>query len=150
MKLAVLIGLLAWMPLLAEDSLPAGAMRVGPNSYVYTDQDGNKKLVRKTPFGLSIHQAPPEGLKPAGERPRELKDNPMLKIEEQGDTLTFRRNTPFGEQVWRRQRSELTPLEQEMIAARHRTLEKEKEAAKSAKPDSPPGAPKSQREERND
>lgn len=78
---------------------------------------GATKVV-ETPFGPSLRAATPEKSKEDAEkRRREAVASPLLKIEESGDTVTFRRRTPFGDQVWKKKRSELTDLEKEMIAA---------------------------------
>ncbi len=74
-----------------------------------------KTKVVQTPFGPSLRAVKEES---NGTARRALKDDPMLKIEESGDTVTFKRRTPFGEQVWRKKRSELTDLEKEMMEAR--------------------------------
>ena len=63
----------------------------------------------ETPFGPVSRSA---------KKPRPLADDPNLKIEENGDAVTFKRRTPFGEQVWRTKRSELSAVEKQMMAAR--------------------------------
>jgi len=68
----------------------------------------NTKKTVQTPFGSTIRS------EPAPPRPPDLS---LVKVEEQGDTLTFRRQTPFGDSVWKRRRAELTPLEREIVAA---------------------------------
>ena len=94
-------------------------------------QRGAKRVVTQTPFGPSLREAAPEGAGAAKGR-AEVKDNAMLQIEEKGDTVRFRRRTPFGEQSWERKRSELTAVERKMMAARART--REKEAAQAPTP----------------
>ena len=69
----------------------------------------DKKTVQ-TPFGPTVRQAGTEAPRPP--------DFSMVRVEEKGDTITFRRRTPFGDSVWTRQRGELTPLEREILAAR--------------------------------
>lgn len=70
----------------------------------------NKKTVQ-TPFGPTVRQSGAEAAPPR------LADFSMIKVEEKGDTLTFRRQTPFGDSVWKRRRGELTPFEREIVAA---------------------------------
>jgi len=38
-----------------------------------------------------------------------------MQVEEKGDTIVFKRRTPFGVQAWTKKRSELTTEEQEML-----------------------------------
>ena len=71
----------------------------------------NQKKTVQTPFGPTVRQA---GSEPAPPRPPDFS---MFKVEEKGDTLTFRRQTPFGDSVWKRRRSELTAFEREIVAA---------------------------------
>jgi hypothetical protein len=105
--------------LAAEEPLPPGATRVGPNAYIIVDKDGKKKRVEKTPFGVAVTEVPPENAEaPAPPKPRTLAGDPMLRVEEKGDVVTFRRKTPFGEQVWQKKRAELTPDEKELVASR--------------------------------
>jgi hypothetical protein len=69
--------------------------------------ENNKKTVQ-TPFGSTVRSEP---------APRRPPDFSTIKVEEKSDTFTFRRPTPFGDSVWKRQRGELTPLEREIVAA---------------------------------
>jgi hypothetical protein len=68
-----------------------------------------KKETVQTPFGPAVPQT---RAKPAARTP----DLSLVKAEENGDIITFRRKTPFGDSVWTRKRSELTPLEREILA----------------------------------
>ena len=110
MKTLVIAGLLLGFPLAAD-------------SGNVSDQSGKRKVVRQTPFGPVIQEVVEGAQKKQGRR--ELADDPNLKIEQDGDQITFRRRTPFGEQVWRRQRAELSEVEKELLAARRKTLDKE-------------------------
>ena len=111
MKLVIMM-LLIGMSLEAQE--PARD-KAGKGASKETEAAKTKQV--QTPLGPSLRAVSPEG---AVQR-RPIKADPNLKIEEVGDTLTFRRQTPFGEQVWRRQRSELTDIEKEMMAARDRS-----------------------------
>ena len=70
----------------------------------------NKKTVQ-TPFGPTVRQS---GSEPAPPRPPDFS---LVKVEEKGGTFTFRRQTPFGDSVWKRRHGELTPFEREIVAA---------------------------------
>ena len=83
---------------------------------IFAENNNNQKKTVQTPFGPTVRQ---EGA-PAPRPP----DLSLIKVEEKGDTFTFRRQTPFGDSVWKRRRAELTPLEREIVAA---------QAAKKAK-----------------
>ena len=99
---------------------------------VFVDKDGKKKKVERTPFGNTVRAADPEP-----EPARTLADDPLLRVEEKGDTVTFRRQTPFGDQVWKKKRAELTPEEQSLVEARKRApggAVKGAAAAKTAPP----------------
>jgi len=71
----------------------------------------NKQTVQ-TPFGPAVRQQKTETA-PAKRGP----DLSLLRAEEKGDTITFRRKTPFGDSVWTRKRSELSPIEKDILAA---------------------------------
>ncbi len=77
-------------------------------------------VVVQTTFGPTLRAAS-DGNGPAPASPGRLADDPMLKIEETGDTVVFRRRTPFGDQVWRRKRSELSDMEREAVEAHSKT-----------------------------
>jgi hypothetical protein len=134
MKLAhaalVTLFLTGWS-LAAEEPRPAAGKEKDSNSGVFVDKDGKKKQTVKTPFGTTVRAADPEP-----EVKRTLADDPLVRVEEKGDTFTFRRQTPFGDQVWKKKRAELTPEEQSLIAAR-----KAAPSAPAAKPSAPAPAP---------
>ncbi|HYM13023.1 MAG TPA: hypothetical protein VEU62_19950 [Bryobacterales bacterium] len=123
MKLAVTI-LLIGCALAAEEPPPASksAAKTAAKGTAASDAapksaTGATKVVQ-TPFGPSLRAATPDDSREEAEkRHQEAVASPLLKIEESGDTVTFRRRTPFGDQVWKKKRSELTDLEKEMIAA---------------------------------
>jgi hypothetical protein len=66
----------------------------------------------RTPFGVTTRSTDAKP-KPA----RKPGPDPRVRFEENGDTITFRRQTPFGDQVWTRKRSELTDAEKQILAA---------------------------------
>jgi len=116
MRTAGLIGLLIGMTAAADQPPPAGSVALSPGLYAFRDRDGAPKVARRTPFGWSV-QAAVEQPRPAAQ-PRRLADDPAVAVEEDGDWITFRRRTPFGDQVWRRRRGELTAMEKELVAGR--------------------------------
>ena len=80
--------------------------------------------MKQTPFG-QMKQGPAKKL-PEPDMGR------FVEVEEQGDTIIFRRSTPFGKQVWKRQRGQLSDVEKKMLQRQQKTHQ----AAKPAKGDS--------------
>ncbi len=87
----------------------------GPSLRAEDGKGTAKTKVVQTPFGPTLRGDAEEVKR---QPVRTLKDDPMVTVEESGDTVTFKRRTPFGEQVWRKKRSELNEAEKETIAAR--------------------------------
>jgi type IV secretory pathway VirB10-like protein len=82
--------------------------------------------MKQTPFG-------PVEAKPAEPPPTmELSDDPMLKAEELGDLVIFRRKTPFGYQTWKKKKTELTADERKLLARDQEKPEESPEAPKAA------------------
>ena len=67
------------------------------------------EYVKKTPFGVTKRGPAKKTDKLAGSR--------NVEVEENGDLITFRRPTPFGKQVWKRKRSELSAFEKGLLDA---------------------------------
>jgi hypothetical protein len=67
---------------------------------------------RQTPFGPAKVLPPDPNPAPS----RELSDDPFVSAEEKGELVIFRRKTPFGAQVWKKKKSELTAAEQAILA----------------------------------
>ena len=68
---------------------------------------------RKTPFGV----VKTTGAKPAPRPPSATAVSHLVQVEEQGEEIVFRQRTPFGQRVWKRNRSELSSQEQELLEA---------------------------------
>ena len=112
-RAALITLFLTGLSLKAEEPRQAAGEQKDSSAGVYVDKDGKRKKTVKTPFGTSVRAADPEP--PVTHT---LADDPMVRVEEKGDTFTFRRKTPFGDQVWKKKRAELNPEEQSLIAAR--------------------------------
>jgi hypothetical protein len=67
---------------------------------------------RQTPFGPAKVLPPDPNPAPS----RNLADDPFVSAEEKGELVIFRRKTPFGAQVWKKKKSELTAAEQAILA----------------------------------
>lgn len=64
---------------------------------------------RQTPFGP---------VKATSEKPRPssgLAADPFVSAKQEGDVVIFSRKTPFGDQVWRKKKSELSDEEQALL-----------------------------------
>jgi hypothetical protein len=70
-----------------------------------------EKASRRTPFGETKGAAKPDDPAP---RPA---TSPYMAVEEKGDVIVFKRRTPFGQQTWKKKRSELNPQEEKMLRA---------------------------------
>ncbi len=86
-----------------------------------TLKDG--EYMKQTPFGQMKRGPAKKSAEPDVGR--------FVEVEEQGDTIIFRRSTPFGKQVWKRQRAQLSDVEKKMLE-RQKTVQ----AAKPGKEDS--------------
>ena len=88
--------------------IPAGATRVEPYIYRYTDAQGRNWMYRETPFGITkweekdVPKAAPDSLEP-------------IVVTDLGDSVRFSHKYPFGEQVWTRKKAELTEEDKAMI-----------------------------------
>ena len=89
----------------------------------------------QTPFGPVKKQDPAP--KPA---PRPVTAKPLVDTSLDGDTYTFTRQTPFGDQSWKRAKSDLSSDEKKLIEAQEAW---EKQEAESAKPEPPAEKPQS-------
>jgi len=71
--------------------------------------DSTAKKTTRTPFGRSksTSEKKPKPSPPA--------TTPFMQVEEEGDSIVFKRRTPFGVQAWTKKRSELTAEEKEML-----------------------------------
>ena len=67
---------------------------------------------RQTPFGPARAKKPEEIPQPAETRPAE----DFVEVEEKGDLIVFTKKTPFGPQIWKKKRSELSDSERELVA----------------------------------
>lgn len=91
-----------------------------------------KEQTRATPFGRVRQDANPQPA-PKPEKPSETG---LVSAEAKGDSVIFRRKTPFGNQVWTRKRSELNEDEKEILA--NQSIAAKKAAEAKSKPASAP------------
>jgi hypothetical protein len=79
--------------------IPAGAVELAPSSYRFTDANGVRWLLRKTPFGVAAVEEKSAGI---------------VKATDKGDSVRFVQNSPFGSHSWERKKSELNESEREV------------------------------------
>ena len=72
-----------------------------------TEADGKTYEIRETPFGPMKFPVKTE------DSAREAPADAFLKVVEEGDSLRFRRQTPFGLTEWVRKKSELNETEKQ-------------------------------------
>ena len=83
------------------------------------------EYMKQTPFG-QMKQGP-------AKKSAEPDVGRFVEVEEQGDTIIFRRSTPFGKQVWKRQRAQLSDVEKKMLQRQ----QERHQVGKPVKQDSP-------------
>jgi hypothetical protein len=101
------------------------------------DEQPASKKTKQTPFGPV--EATSEQPAPAAD----LASDSFVSAEEKGELVIFRRKTPFGSQVWKKKKSELTADEQALLARGRPEARKPlpAEAEGSAKDTSKPEVP---------
>ena len=68
--------------------------------------------IKQTPFGPAKVVAEPR-------KPHSLGADPMITVEQQGDTAVFTRKTPFGVQTWKKRLTELDAVEKQLLKREH-------------------------------
>ena len=89
-------------------ALPEGAVEID-GAWSYTDPAGKKWIYRKTPFGLAKVE---DLAKPAAEQETLQKQVAQVHTAEDGDSVQFERQGPFGVYRWNKKKTELGPMEQ--------------------------------------
>jgi hypothetical protein len=92
--------------------IPAQAVLAADGDYHYTDPQGKKWIYRKTPFGVTRMEDTPQlasanAVAAAGA---------FIKATEDGDTVRFERQGPFGVWKWEKKKSELDEAEKAALA----------------------------------
>lgn len=109
-------------------TIPADAVEVAPYTYRSTDAKGNVWIYRQTPFGVSRTEDKPVSADEA-KKALESKDQVIQATSavEDGDSIHFIRNSPFGRTEWRKKKTDLNEIEQAVWS---------RELAKRAAPES--------------
>ena len=95
----------------APVTIPANAERIDSIHYRAKDEKGVQWDYTKTPFGVSKVRSD-EKTKPIGAS----EPSPTLAYD-LGDTVRFEKMTPFGKNVWTKNKSDLTETEKTELAA---------------------------------
>lgn len=95
-------------------AMPTGAVKIDENTYKLKEKDGKTWVYRKTPFGVS--RLPEEQFTKQNEAPliepaREAK----VKVTDLGTEYKFERAHPFGIQMWKKAKKDLTEDEKKYI-----------------------------------
>jgi hypothetical protein len=104
---------------------PKSAVEVSRGTFRYIDPQQKVWIYRQTPFGWM--KAEEKELQQAAPAAAAL---PETRVVEDGDSVRFERNTPFGPQRWKRKKSELTEQEKQIFERASRPPE----STQSAKP----------------
>ena len=91
-------------------AIPAGAVPGADGDYHYTDSQGKKWIYRQTPFAVVRLEDTPQ---PA---PAKSTAGAGIKATEDGDTVRFERQGPFGLWKWEKKKSELDETEKAALA----------------------------------
>jgi len=114
-----------------EITIPADAVEVDPYTYRATDAKGMVWIYRKTPFGVSRTEDKPV----SADGPKKAQDSKDQLIQatsatEDGESIRFVRESPFGRTEWRKKKTDLSEIEQ---AAWSRELAKRSAAERASK-----------------
>lgn len=88
--------------------IPASAVQIEPGAYRYTDAKGKKWILFQTPFGIAKKEDTGEPLRKKLQEPRTMQG---VKMIEDGDSMKFEREGPFGTYKWSKKKTELTDEE---------------------------------------
>jgi len=94
-------------------TIPADAVEIAPYTYRSTDAKGKVWIYRKTPFGVSRTEDKPVSAEDA-KNAQEQKDQLIqaTTATEDGDSIRFSRNSPFGRTEWQKKKTDLNEIEQ--------------------------------------
>jgi hypothetical protein len=113
-------------------AIPAGSKQIEPGAYAYTDPKGKKWILFETPFGIAKKEDTGEPLRKKQKEPQIMQG---VKITEDGDSLKFEREGPFGTYKWSKKKTDLTEQEKD-------AWDRQKAPQDKGKATDPTGAPK--------
>jgi hypothetical protein len=108
-------------------TVPADAVEVAPYTFRSTDTQGKVWIYRQTPFGVSRTEDKPVSADEA-KKAQDSKDQLIQATSavEDGDSVHFVRNSPFGRTEWQKKKTDLNEIEQaawNRVLAKHDTPE---------------------------
>ena len=98
----------------ASNAIPANAVKIDEQTYKVKEKDGKTWVYRRTPFGLS-RVAEEQFRKQEDAAPIRPSSQSSVRVIDLGDEYKFERAHPFGIQVWKRKKAELTGEEKGYI-----------------------------------
>ena len=86
-------------------TVPKGAVKTD-DGYRFVDAKGKVWIYRETPFGVTkaAYIAPTPKAKPGA-------SDELVEATDAGDSVSFRRTSPFGTTTWQKKKAELSPDE---------------------------------------
>ena len=89
-------------------AIPSSAVQIEPGAYRWTDAKGKKWILFQTPFGIAKKE---DDGQPLRHKLTEARTMDGVKIAEDGDSLKFEREGPFGTYKWSKKKTDLTDEE---------------------------------------
>ena len=89
-------------------AIPSSAVQIEPGAYRWTDPKGKKWILFQTPFGIAKKE---DDGQPLRNKQTEVHTMEGVKISEDGDSLKFEREGPFGTYKWSKKKTELSEEE---------------------------------------
>ena len=105
-------------------AIPSDAQQIEPGAYRWTDSKGKKWILFQTPFGIARKEDTGEPLRKKQQEPQMMQG---VKITEDGDSLKFEREGPFGTYRWSKKKADLT--DEEKAAWQSQKVQKDKTPA---------------------
>lgn len=111
-------------------TIPADAQQIEPGAFRWTDAKGRKWILFQTPFGIARKEDTGEPLRKKQQEARTMQG---VKITEDGDSLKFEREGPFGMYRWSKKKADLTDEEKAAWQSQQDQKDKTPAAASAAK-----------------
>jgi hypothetical protein len=93
-------------------TIPTDAVAKPDGGYSYTDKAGKKWIYTKSAFGVSKIEDKGDAAANPFASPSA---NQVIRSTDNGDTVKFQRQTPFGVAVWEKKKSEMTDEERHVF-----------------------------------
>ncbi len=111
-------------------AIPSDAQQIEPGAYRWTDTKGKKWILFQTPFGIARKEDTGEPLRKKQTEPEKMQG---VKMTEDGDSVKFEREGPFGTYRWSKKKAELTDEERAAWQSQQDRKDKAPAAASAAK-----------------